>query len=253
MLEVLWCEDDEQQRYQYKKIVQNYLLMKNISVKFVGAYRTPSELLAAAEMGNSKYKLFFLDIEYVDVNENGLDLAQRLRELYPLSEIVFVTTHDELLMATMERSVEPLGFVMKESGFNEVQSKVNVLLSKGYDKYTNVLASGEELFHYNNRNSKKAIPLSDVLYLETVSGTHKIMLYTRNGLLTFSTTSIVNLEKENATLFRCSSGFLVNIKNAISMDESLKTLTYENGGIVNISTRNIKKAKTLFEETHKGD
>ncbi|AEV94668.1 LytR/AlgR family response regulator transcription factor [Pediococcus claussenii] len=250
MLEVVWCEDDPQQRLQYEKIVKNYLLMKDVSINFRGTYSNPNELRSAIAGLKIKYPLFFLDIEYSGFEEDGLDLGQSLRKQFPFAEIVFVTTHNELLLATMERSVEPLGFVIKDDGLDVIQKKVGELLTRGYEKYTNVLESGDELFRYKRGNSNKVIPLSDVFYLETISGEHKNILYTKSGMTTFAE-SISQVEKDNPDLYRCSNSFLVNMKNAILIDTVLRLLKFENGESVNISVRNLKSARILFGETHK--
>lgn len=57
--------------------------------------------------------LYFLDIDFGKEKLNGLDIARKIRQLEPLSKIVFVTSHEEMGIKVLKSGIEPFGFIEK--------------------------------------------------------------------------------------------------------------------------------------------
>nr|WP_235032807.1 hypothetical protein [Enterococcus sp. CSURQ0835] len=51
---------------------------------------------------------------------NGIDLAEEIREKDVQAKIIFITTHDELIPLTIQHHIKALGFVTKDSVFNQL-------------------------------------------------------------------------------------------------------------------------------------
>jgi DNA-binding LytR/AlgR family response regulator len=57
--------------------------------------------------------LYFLDIDFGGQKLNGVDVARRIKQIEPMSKIVFVTSHDEMALKVLKSGVEPFGFIEK--------------------------------------------------------------------------------------------------------------------------------------------
>jgi len=88
-------------------LAMRMLLTKMEGVELVGSFRHAAE--AIEWMQADKVDLAFLDIQLV--NESGLELAKRLRELDPELNIVFTTSHTEFSMQAYD--VYPLDYMVK--------------------------------------------------------------------------------------------------------------------------------------------
>jgi DNA-binding LytR/AlgR family response regulator len=71
---------------------------------------------------NKGVYLFFLDIDYGDQKLNGIDIARNIKQMEPLSKIVFVTSHDDWAMKVLKSGIEPFGFIEKRFQRKEMQA-----------------------------------------------------------------------------------------------------------------------------------
>ena len=234
MLNIYLCEDDDKQRSHMAKLIENTVLMENYALNFCLATANPHELLQAAQ-GQTGTGLYFLDIDL-----NGLILAQEIRKIDSRGFIVFVTTHSEMGFMTFSYKVEAMDFIIKDN-VDELSDRIHNCILDAYTKYSSPNNEHQRLFKVETDNKDLFIPLDDIYYFETSNTIHKVMVHTHNQLIEF-TSKLKDIEPLLDEQFcRCHRSFIVN-KNMIT-DINLKDriIILKNGETILASRQGIKK------------
>ena len=98
MLNVFICEDNTIERNKFEKIIKDIIMIENLDMDVSLSTGNPEDILSYLD-NNSVSGLYFLDIDLKNKN-NGLKLAEKIREYDPRGFIVFVTTHAEMSYLT---------------------------------------------------------------------------------------------------------------------------------------------------------
>lgn len=106
MLSIFVCEDNNEQREKFTKIIQNLILIENFDMELKLSTSKPDDILDyLAE--NDVSGLYFLDID-LKSSINGIELASMIRQYDPRGFIVFITTHSEMSYLTFIYKVEAM-------------------------------------------------------------------------------------------------------------------------------------------------
>ena len=111
MLSVFICEDEARHQKILTHCIQTHIENKKLDIEFALCTHNPQALLTHIEAHKTK-GLYFLDIE-LEREENGLALAQAIRQHDPRGFIVFVTSHPRYMPLTLQYKVEPLAYISK--------------------------------------------------------------------------------------------------------------------------------------------
>ena len=118
VLKVL-CVEDEKQMLQY--LVS--LCEKTADVEEIHGFDRAKKALSWVK--DHSCDLALLDIGLPDMN--GITLAKQIRELYPETEIVFVTAHAQYALDSW--AVHPKGYLLKPVTKKDLQEKLDYILS----------------------------------------------------------------------------------------------------------------------------
>lgn len=121
MFNVYLLEDNENQRIYYRRIIENYIMINDYSMK-VKSTGTVEEFYK--EFEQQQYGLFFLDMEIDEDTKAGLKVADNVRRKMPDAKIVFITTHDELSFLTLERRISPMDYILKDNESNILRERI---------------------------------------------------------------------------------------------------------------------------------
>lgn len=91
MLKIAFCDDDLEILNELSILTDKYRLEKNQDIQYI-AFQSPFELMAEIEKGMS------IDILFLDVlmpGENGIDVAQEIRQYDSNMKIIFLTSSPE--------------------------------------------------------------------------------------------------------------------------------------------------------------
>ncbi len=95
-------------------------ILRDISgVTFVAGYKSPAQALE--HQREDAADIAFLDVEMPEMD--GLTLSERLMELNPGLEIVFVTAHDKYALAAYQTNA--IGYLLKPVQADDVQAQIN--------------------------------------------------------------------------------------------------------------------------------
>lgn len=228
-------EDNSNQRKAYATIIRNTIMINELPMNLICETGDSGVLLNFIDQTHEG--LFFLDMEIGSHREEGLEIAMKIRQALSRSYIIFITTHEELSLLTLERKVSPFDYIVKEKGFDNIKKniiddilQINDFLKK--DEYKN-----NNVFNYHIGNQYFVIPISEIIYLSTSKQTnHRVTLVTKSKVVEFIG-NLNDLEKKYSMLFRCDRSFLVNLDQLEYFDNNRRELFFKNGSVVSASIR----------------
>jgi two-component system response regulator AgrA len=237
MLNIYICEDNQAQREFVTSFILDYCIFRNLDATVSLASDDPKAILTHYK-DVEEPSLFFLDIE-LGGEINGIELASRIRKQDKRAAIVFLTTHSELALVTLQYKVEALDFIIKGNQDN-VKRKIAESINTVYLRYTD---------DNNNKIIKitvgdKIIPLDmdEIIYLETTQTRHKLRLHTKSRTLEFNGELKGMEERLDERFVRCHKSYLINKDKIMSINKRENTVTMAGDGVCPIS----RSGKKLF-------
>lgn len=136
MVKIIICDDDHFTRKWICEMVETTIQNMAIPAEIVCRSAGANEVLQFMAKNPGDY-LFLLDLDLGAKRLGGLDLARELKKEFPLSKIVFVTSHGEKSMEILKSGVEPFGFI--EKNMNQ-----RVMIKEFSDVFQKLHTAGEE-------------------------------------------------------------------------------------------------------------
>jgi two-component system response regulator AgrA len=185
MINILICDDCSKTLQLIKNIVvKTYEEELNFKDFNVLTFNNSADVISYVKNSIEK-NIYILDI---DLNEekNGLKLGREIRKLDQYSgEMIFVTNHVELSFKVFQYKLRVVTFINKnlhlESQLKESLLIATEILNKQEDEEQKklLIKIGTEIFN---------IPLKDIIYIETIKNSRKVILYSTNTMVEFYST-----------------------------------------------------------------
>ena len=237
MLNIFVCEDDAVQRKSIVQIIKNTVLIEELDIQLILDTPNPYELLETVKTSQNT-GIYFLDID-LKCDMNGMKLAQQIRLYDPRCFIIFVTSHSELSYMTFQYRVEAMDFVLKDNPA-EAKVKIRECLLNALERYTLQTNKTHKVYTIEIGDRRISVDYNDILFFETSSNIHKVILHAKDRQIEFSST-IKELEKIlDDTFVRCHRSFLVNKSNIQEIDTKNRIIYFINGETCLMSTRMMK-------------
>ena len=238
MLNIFVCEDDSAQRKNVVQIIKNTILIEELDMRLVLDTSNPYELLETVRTSQNT-GIYFLDID-LKCDMNGMKLAQQIRMFDPRGFIIFVTSHSELSYMTFQYRVEAMDFVLKDNPA-EAKVKIRECLLNALERYTLQTNKTHKVYTIEIGERKITVDYNDILFFETSSNIHKVILHAKDRQIEFSG-SIKELEKTlDDNFVRCHRSFLVNKNNIQEVDTKNRIIYFANGETCLMSLRMMKE------------
>lgn len=158
--------DDEKQGIEY--ICK--ILSKNSEYDVIG-YDNVESLLSDIESGLS-FSIIFLDIEFPGQKCDGIECAQKIFDLCPSSQIIFVTGYNNKYSQEIFRQgINLCGFLVKPVS----EKRLNYLMDKATENIKNTNA---DCLLLNINKSIRMIPHNKIIYIESKG--HKVIVHTKD-------------------------------------------------------------------------
>lgn len=237
MLNIFVCEDDAVQRKSIVQIIKNTVLIEELDMQLILDTPNPYELLETVKTSQNT-GIYFLDID-LKCDMNGMKLAQQIRLYDPRCFIIFVTSHSELSYMTFQYRVEAMDFVLKDNPA-EAKVKIRECLLNALERYTLQTNKTHKVYTIEIGDRRISVDYNDILFFETSSNIHKVILHAKDRQIEFSST-IKELEKIlDDTFVRCHRSFLVNRNNIQEIDTKNRIIYLINGETCLMSMRMMK-------------
>lgn len=237
MLDIFVCEDNAIQRQNIVKTIQNAVLIEELDMQLVLDTGDPYVLLEKLEASRNT-GIYFLDID-LNSSMNGMKLAQQIRLFDPRGFIIFITAHSELSYMTFQYRVEAMDFVLKDNPA-EAELKIKECLLNAMERYTLQTNRTHKVYTIETSGKKISIDYEDILFFETSSNLHKVILHAKDRQIEFPGTIKELASALSSDFVRCHRSFLINKKNIKEIDAKNRIIHFINGETCLMSTRMMK-------------
>lgn len=225
MIRIFVLEDEIVQQSRIENIILDIVSKHSFKCNRPEIFGKSSQLLEAiVERGS--HQLFFLDINIKGEEIKGIDVARKIREQDPHATIVFITTHSELMPVTFQYKVAALDFIDKSLENKQLAERIKSIIDYTVEKQG--IVASEDSFKFETALSQVQVPFNKILYFETSSIVHKVILHTIDERLEFYA-SISAIEKADERLYRCHKSFVVNPYNIEKIDKEQRVAYFDSG------------------------
>lgn len=238
MLKAFICEDNKNQKEKITKIIEDIILIENYDIDLGLSTSDPYELITSIT-GTTNTGIYFLDIDlHSDIN--GIQLAEKIREHDPRGFIVFITTHAEMSYLTFIYKVEAMDYIIKDN-YADIKQRIKDCIQNAHDRYKSKSSELQKVFSIKVNDKIINIDYNDILFFETSSTIHKIILHSINRQVEFYG-KMKEIEKNLDDRFiRCHTSFIINRDKIKEIDKKNRIAYMINDEECLISTRSIKK------------
>ncbi len=176
------------------------------------------------------YDLYILDIEMPDTN--GLDVAEKIKELYPHSVIMLHSKRNDLVFESFKIGVF---FFIRKDNFEEDMDYARIRLDKHF-------ISNNLIYKYRNKDIIKNISHQNITYIEKID--HHVEIHLDDNSILIDKTSMRNIIPQFNEFIQCHQSYLVNLNHVESLDE--KDFIMKNKDRIQISKRNYMKVRKVY-------
>ena len=237
MLDIFVCEDNAAQRRTVVNIIQNTVLIEELDMQLTLDTADPYMLLEKVKTSQNT-GIYFLDID-LNSNMNGMKLAQQIRLYDPRGFIIFITAHSELSYMTFQYRVEAMDFVLKDNPA-EAKVKLRECLLNAMERHTLQTNKTHKVYTLEIGGRKISVDYEDILFFETSSNIHKVILHAKDRQIEFPGTIKELASALSGDFVRCHQSFLINKKNIKEIDAKNRIIHFINGETCLMSTRMMK-------------
>ena len=181
MIGIYLCDDEDAVRHQIQTALEWKILVENYDMQVVCSASTAQELLDAAE--NERRGIYFLDVELKDGAWDGFRLGQELRRRDPHGTLVYITSYRDLAWRTFQYHLEAFDYIVKER--EQIGPSVSRCLGEIHMRLLAERRDPAEMFTLRTGDTVRHVPLGDILFFETASAPHHVLLHTANSRMDF--------------------------------------------------------------------
>ena len=181
MIGIYLCDDEDAVRHQIQTALEWKILVENYDMQVVCSASTAQELLDAAE--NERRGIYFLDVELKDGAWDGFRLGQELRRRDPHGTLVYITSYWDLAWRTFQYHLEAFDYIVKER--EQIGPSVSRCLGEIHMRLLAERRDPAEMFTLRTGDTVRHVPLGDILFFETASAPHHVLLHTANSRMDF--------------------------------------------------------------------
>lgn len=218
MLKIIICDDDRFTQKWITELVAVTMKALNVEGTVVCYASSARELLNYMEKNQGGF-LLLMDIDLGTGEINGIDLARVVKNKYPETKIVFITSHAEKSMYVLKSGAEPFGFIEKDSSRGRMIKEFAAVLSK-LEIQGNSIPAEAEIALPIGYDETIQIPISRISYVETLKNIpHHICYHTIDGSQITVHDTISHAEELLGETFKQSHrSVLVNTQQVIGLD-----------------------------------
>lgn len=223
------CDDNQIEVDLFKEHILGFLRRKGDYRYEISEYSAGYPLVEDVKEGKW-YDVIVLDM--VLEKENGLEIANRLRDIGYDGKIIFWTADDSHLQEAFD--VGAMQYVVKGKEYGRMYSAINEILSHMRD----------EVLTFKTHGELHRLEYRQIEYVESKG--RSCHIYTTDNQCFVTLGKLDDIEEElcDKRFLRCHQSFLVNMDHIQSVNENF---IMESGDIVQIRRRNHNEIKDKYE------
>ncbi len=247
MIRIYLCDDEPFWLNRLNKAIADYLVESDWELTIEYQSTSPENLLQHLKKHTPSHGIYFLDIDFKTVI-NGLDIAKQIRILDTYASIIFITSHDEMVMETFRLKLSVLDYIIKDNSSLEVQ--VHQCLAHIEKYYLKQTEKDSSTITIRIAGSFYTIPTYEIYYVESIKNTHKICMHLQSTLYHFSGSLSSVKEHLGSDFVQCHKNCLVNIRHIVELSASNHQILLDNGEYCFSSVREWKYLIQKYQSAH---
>ncbi|MDD2972309.1 MAG: LytTR family DNA-binding domain-containing protein [Lachnospiraceae bacterium] len=236
-MNIVICDDQMEERQELYHYLEVYFRQKNIETSFLQC-RNQEELFRNV---NSDTDIIFLDI-FID-QDNGIELARKIRAEYEQVPIVFVSNSADFVFEGYD--VEAIGYLLKPVQMEKLEQVLQHFMLKAQRK----IKDQEKLILYDSVGKEKTrISYENIEYIE--SDLKQIIVHTAKleKVVAYGTLNAIEQAMKDVKCFlRCHQSFLINMDYA-KLDTANCVFLMRSSDTVAIRRRHFKEIQKQYFE-----
>ena len=230
MVSFVIVEDDDKCTKKVKNVINKFKYRINYDIKVYEFNGFNAELNYLIN-NRDKYTIYILDIELKN-SKSGIEIASLIRKKDYDSEIIFITSHDNMF-ETVYRSINKVfDFIEKFYNFeNRLYSDIKIILSKKIDY---------KLFSYKGRHKDFHIYLHSIQYIYHDKVTRKTIIVTDVTSIPISLTLKKILLMIDSRFKMVHRSCIINTEKVVCYDWYNKEIVLEDGKVIDWLSKNYK-------------
>ena len=226
MTEIYLCDNELIWLEQMEQAISDFIISSDWALAIACRASAPQELLNQLMQHRTSGGIYFLDIN-LKSEMNGIELGAEIRKLDPDAALVFVTTHDELVMDTFHLKLQATDYILKDSGNLRAQigETLRVIESRygwfsGRPSAPRIQLKAGGFIHYIRKN--------DIYYVESKTNQHKLSVHLRSEMFTLSMPLKEAAKLLGEDFIFCRRGCLINPMHVIAIDQKAREIVFDN-------------------------
>lgn len=234
-MRIVICDDTNSDLENAYKLVSYYYSSKNINTT-IETFNNPEVLLNRLTHFNDSYDLYILDVV---MQENGINVAEKIKKLQPNAIIIFETSSKEFALDAF--SVKAIDYILKPLNIEQI--------TECLDRINSIFKTTRTVCQIKtNDHSIVTIEISDIMYIESLD--RRLTIHTNNKE-TITSTSLrdkfinsIPFPINEHSFVQTHSSYIVNLNYVKAINDNEFILT--NGNIVPISKRMLNTVKSTY-------
>lgn len=229
IMNIAICDDKEIDIKYIEKTVKKEFEVHNINCE-LSLYTDAESLLEANQL--QPFDVIFLDLDMPGLN--GMEAASRLNKLNSVTEIIFVTNHDELVYKAYR--FKAVGFIRKKYLKTEISEILETLIES--------INARHQYIAFSDTGVEFKCLINDIMYMQSDDHYVDIITTKKKYTLRDSLNNIENLYSHFGFI-RVHSRYLVNFRYIYSIEKN--TIVLNNKHQIPISRSKTTAVKESFQ------
>ncbi len=212
MLNIVMCDDVQEQREAIRGLLENYMNKASFSLL---EEESGEKLLES--LGEKRVDIALLDVEMGDIN--GIETGHKIRETNPDAVIIYISSHRSYAFDAFK--VSAFQYLSKPVQAHEFKKVMDESLNRIKEiEYRN---DQERRFLIERRTINVNLPYRDILYFE--KSRHKVIIHSVNERFEIYASFKDIMERLNMECFvQCHQGYIVNVEKILGIRDRVITL-----------------------------
>lgn len=226
MAKIYICDDEPLWIDQIERAVSEFMVGSDWDISILCKSTLPSGLLECLLQDQTLGGIYFLDV-ILKSEINGMELGIKIRELDPEAALIFVTTHDELVMDTFRLKLQAADYIIKDNGC--LGSQIRDALRALELHYSNAAKRRRpNRIRLFTGSSYRFILREDIYFIESQKNRHKLSVHMKSEVFT-----VTMPLKDMAGLLgdgfvMCRRGCLINPWHVTAADPISRVIRFDN-------------------------
>ena len=230
MLNIIICDDNEKDRSNVTKIVNEFVKRNKLEcdIHIFNDYNSSFDKIMES---NLPFKIYLLDIE--TPSKSGIDIARQIRKTDLDSTIIFLTGHEELGNIVLRNDLMFLAFINK---FDNLQIRLNKMLKRAL-----LVLNQKKILKFTDKNILYTIDVNDILYITKESFERKTIIKTDYAEYKISKSLLEIIQMLDGRFIQTHRACYINSDRKVTVDKTNKIITFDNGETIDLVSDKYKK------------